>query len=97
MPGMLERMWGESEEEKRLKEMEAKYGAVLLRGLGLDVFKDILASFCHFGQTLDPENIAQVAEYNVGMAIISRCGDFQEVLRALSSAMPMMGIGEKPK
>ncbi len=87
----------ESDEEKQQKTRMASYRSVLCSPMGIGVLRDILVDLCHFGQTLDPDNKVQVSEYNVGIAIISKCGDFQEVTRALCSVMPMMGIGEKPK
>jgi hypothetical protein len=60
--------------------------------MGLDVLADIL-DMCHFGCTLDPDNKVMVAEYNVGVAILSKCGIFSQgtknnVVKALSSVMP---------
>lgn len=77
--------------------IQSKYRIVFLQGtLGQDVLQDIL-SLCHFGSTLDPDNKVQVAEYNVGVAILHRCGIFEEetfeqVIRALANVVP-----SKPK
>lgn len=76
------------------QEIRAKYRLVLLDGIGLDVLSDILRS-CHFGCTLNPENTVQVAEYNVGIAILGRCGifgegTFEQVVKALASVTPKM-------
>ena len=72
----------------------AKYRATLITSaLGKDVLADIL-KLCHFGCTLDPDNKVQVSEYNVGVAILHRCGIFAEdtledVIRALAGVVPM--------
>ena len=73
--------------------IRAKYREVfLMNTLGQDVLNDIL-SMCHFGCTLDPENIVQVSEHNVGIAILHKCGVFAEdtqeqVTRALANVVP---------
>ena len=82
-------VWVETEEEKQTRELTEKYHAVLCSGLGVDVLVDILA-MCHFGATLDIENKHQIAEHNVGVAILAKCGIFGsesmlEVVRALCS------------
>lgn len=53
----------------------------------VEVLTDIM-TMCHFGSTLDPANPVQVSEYNVGVAILAKCGVFSddnrdEVFRAL--------------
>ena len=74
--------------------IQAKYRAVFITSsLGKDVLADIL-QLCHFGSTLDPDNQVQVSEYNVGVAILNRCGIFAEdtledVIRALASVVPL--------
>lgn len=71
----------------------AKYRSLFLRGtLGKDVLADIL-TLCHFGCTLDPDNRVQVSEYNVGIAILHRCGIFgedtlEQVIRHLGKVVP---------
>ena len=76
-----------------MNELIAKYRAVFLESqLGRDVLADILST-CHFGCTLDPDNTVQVSEYNVGIAILHKCGIFgkgtmDDVLRALSGVSP---------
>lgn len=54
-------------------EMGDKYRHAFLSPIGKDVLFDILQQ-CHFGSSLDPDNKAQVAEYNVGIFILARCG-----------------------
>jgi len=69
-----------------------KYRAVFMSPLGLEVLGDILTT-CHFGCTLDPDNPANVAEYNVGVTILNRCGVFHQgtlpqVLNAFTAITP---------
>jgi hypothetical protein len=86
-------VWVETEKEG--VSLQDKYRAVLLGPMGRDVLTDILA-MCHFGSTLDFENKAQISEYNVGIAILAKCGiflpdNFEDVVRALCSVQPMTG------
>lgn len=54
--------------------LQDKYRAVFLGNeFGEEVLGDILQS-CHYGETLDYSNIAQVAEYNVAVLILFKCG-----------------------
>ena len=77
------------------EKLRAKYRSLFLHStLGQDVLADILVKLCHFGCTLDPDNKVQVSEYNVGVAILQRCGTFSEgtlenVIRALANVVPM--------
>ena len=77
-----------------MNDLTSKYRTVLFENqIGRDVLADIL-SMCHFGCTLDPENSVQISEYNVGMAILNKCGVFsrgteEEVLRALAGVIPI--------
>ncbi len=80
-------------EIKKIEDLKNKYRFVLLSQMGIDIFRDFLARACHFGKTLDPDNKAQIAEYNNGIWLIAQCGDFNEVMRALSS--PIKQGGEK--
>jgi hypothetical protein len=50
-----------------------KYAAVFSGGFGREVLADILI-FCHYWDTLDPENKAQVAQRNVGVWIAAQAG-----------------------
>lgn len=59
---------------------------------GKVVLADIL-SHCHFGCSLDASDPQGVAEHNLGVFILSRCGVFSEgtfpqVLNALSAVQP---------
>jgi hypothetical protein len=77
----------ESEDEKHEREIKDKYRALFSSGIGVEVLADFLA-LCHFGSTLDADNKMQVAEYNVGIALLARCGvlqadNFESVIRAL--------------
>ena len=56
-------------------ELSQKYRHIFLSPIGREVLADILSD-CHFGCTLDPDNKVQVAEYNVGISILARCGVF---------------------
>ena len=59
----------------RLDEVSQKYRYIFLSPVGREVLADILAD-CHFGCTLDPDNKVQVAEYNVCINILAKCGIF---------------------
>ena len=72
--------------------LQGKYRHIFINPLGIDVLSDIL-SMCHFGCTLDPENKVQISEYNVGVAILAKCGIFSDetfgqVVDALCSVIP---------
>lgn len=77
-----------------MDKLQAKYRAVFITSaLGKDVLSDIL-KLCHFGCTLDPDNLVQVSEHNVGVAILNRLGIFSEdtledVVRALANVVPL--------
>jgi hypothetical protein len=58
--------------------IEEKYRALFNHGFGTEILADILMN-CHFGITLDPDNKAQIAEYNVGIAIAAKAGFLEEV------------------
>lgn len=79
--------------------LRSKYRVALLTNtVGKDVLSDIL-TMCHFGETLDPENKVQVSEYNVGVAILHKCGVFEQgtkeqVIRALANVVPESKEGE---
>ena len=86
-------------DEIKIKE---KYQYILCRGIGLDVLADILV-MCHFGSSLDLEDKHQVAEHNVGVAILAKCGIFgnpkvsmESIVRALSS-LPLVAGSEGGK
>ncbi len=77
------------------EQLRAKYRTVFLRGVwAQDVLADILIDICEFGSTLEPDDKAQVARYNVGVMILRRLGTFSEetrddVIRALAGVVPM--------
>lgn len=83
-------------------EIRAKYRQVFLHSqLGKDVLADIL-KLCKFGCSLDPENLVQVSEYNVGVAILHRLGilaedTLEDVVRALASIVPLEKTKEDKK
>jgi len=64
--------------------MNRRYRNVFGSPEGRAVLGDILTT-CHFGETLNPENPVQVAEYNVGLAIAFKAGVFKLIF-------PQMGI-----
>jgi len=80
--------------KKKMEKIQAKYRELFLNNtLGQDVLADIL-QLCKFGCTLDPDNKVQVAEYNLGVIILHRCGIFAEdtlenVIRALANVVPL--------
>ncbi len=56
------------------KEIKQKYRHVLINNpLGRDVLKDILITFCHYGQYLE-FNQKEIAEHNIGVSVLLRCG-----------------------
>lgn len=82
----------ESEEMRPGRELQDKYRHLFLSGIGVDVLADLL-TICHFGSTLNPDNSIQISEYNVGVAILARCGILgpqtkKAVIRALCSVVP---------
>jgi hypothetical protein len=68
--------------EKARKELDAKYAAVFSPGFGREVLADILFR-THWGSTLDSQNPAQIAEYNVGVYILARAGILQHINKAV--------------
>jgi len=59
--------------EKETDVLKTKYQYVFTStDAGVDVLCDILVGFCNFGQYL--ETPKEVAEYNVGISILSRLG-----------------------
>ena len=79
-------------------ELMAKYRLVFGNPIGQEVLSDIL-TMTHFGQTLNPDNPANVAEHNVGVAILANMGVFSrdtkmDVIRALSAVVPNNDKGE---
>jgi hypothetical protein len=79
-----------------MTELTAKYRMVFGNAMGQEVLADIL-SMTHFGQTLNPENQAQIAEYNVGVAIMAKMGIFGrgtklDVIKALGNISPKEAV-----
>lgn len=70
------------------RELQDKYRAVFCGGqVNREVLGDLLKT-CHFGQTLDWENPGQIAEFNLGVVILAKCGilrndNFQDVINSL--------------
>ena len=72
-----------SQEEWRLE---------LLTPIGRKILMDLL-TICHFGCTLNPDNPAMIAEYNVGVTVLANLGIFgadtrEEVINALCTVVP---------
>ena len=72
------------DEKLELEAMCRRYRNVFGSPEGRAVLGDILTT-THFGETLNPENPVQVAEYNVGLAIAFKAGVF-------SLIYPQLGI-----
>jgi len=75
-----------------MTDLMAKYRLTFGTAHGREILSDIL-SMTHFGGTLNPDNKAQIAEYNVGIAILAKMGVFsrgtkESVVRALVSIIP---------
>jgi len=73
------------------EELTAKYRATFLSPTGMEVLGDILIDLCHFGKTLNNEEMMN--QYNIGVGVLARMGVFSEetrfdVLGALSSVAP---------
>lgn len=62
-------------EKKKEDDIGSKYRHVFASPLGREVLADLLME-CHFGRTLDPDNKTQVAEYNVCVMVLAKCGVF---------------------
>ncbi len=82
--------------EAQRRDLMLKYRAVFLKyeSPGREVLADILKE-CHFGYTLDPDNKVMVAEHNIGVMILHKCGVFAEgtrldILRQLAGVMPKL-------
>jgi hypothetical protein len=80
MPGAVEDVMG------------GKYRLMFSSPMGREVLADIL-SMCHFGATLDLSNPLQVAEYNLAVVILAKCGVFSpgtgmDVVNALLNVLP---------
>ena len=60
-------------EKQRVREMLQRYQNVFGTEEGRVVLGDIL-TLCHFGETLDPKDPVQAAEYNVGVTILRMAG-----------------------
>lgn len=61
----------------------------------LEVLGDIL-QHCHFGETLNLDNPHEIAEHNVGIVILNKCGVFgngtlPQVLNAFTAVTPEGG------
>ncbi len=86
-------------QEERENKQKAKYRAVLCSPLGMEVFSDILLTL-RFGSTIDPDNSLQVAQHNVAVSLLVKCGvfredNYEEVIRALCSSVKIQREVEK--
>ena len=76
------------------EDIGGKYRHIFSSPMGRDVLSDILTE-CHFGMTLDPDNKAQIAEFNVGMMVLAKCGILgpdtkKDVINALCGVTPKL-------
>ena len=76
----------ENEDQRYKREMQDKYRALFTNQMGREVLADILMT-CHFGGSLDPDNKAQIAEYNVGVVIAAKAG-FLDQLQTILGMRP---------
>lgn len=77
------------------KELKQKYRHILINSeMGREVLRDILLAFCHYGQFLE-YNQAQIAEHNVGVSILIRCGimDGDNIENSLNGLFNSIGGG----
>jgi hypothetical protein len=71
--------------------VDNKYATLFREGIGREVLADILVFNCHWGVTLDYDNKAQIAEYNVGLVIAAKAG----ILKQIDSQI--LGLKRKTK
>jgi hypothetical protein len=72
-------------EKAQVREMMQRYKNVFASEEGRLVLGDIL-TLCHFGETLNPTDPVQAAEYNLGITILRMAG-------GLDSIYLQLGIG----
>jgi hypothetical protein len=65
------------------EDIDKMYRNVFSSAEGKIVLGDILTRG-HYGVTLDPDNAAQIAEYNAALVIAHRAGAFEMVYRQLA-------------
>ena len=70
--------------------IEDKYRAVFKGEFGRAVLGDILAR-THWGCTLDPDNKAQIGEFNIGIYILAQAGILQDINKTMLGLI----VGEK--
>ena len=70
----------DQEEVRRLLVIEkGKYQKLFASSqLGMYVLGSIVKNYCHFGDELDPNAPIQVAEYNVGIRLLTMVGAFDD-------------------
>ena len=93
-PGQEIKNIGEEVEPDR--ELKQKYRHIFINSeMGREVLRDILLSFCHYGQFLE-YNQAQIAEHNVGVSILIRCGimDGDNIANSLNGLFNSIGGSE---
>lgn len=73
----------ETPEQQYERELRERYRAIFGTPIGRAVLTDILLGLCHFCGSLDPDNAAQIAEYNVGVAIAAKAGLLEDIQRYL--------------
>jgi hypothetical protein len=69
-------------EKQHVRDMLQRYKNVFGSEEGRLVLGDIL-TLCHFGETLDPNDPVQAAEYNVGVTILRTAGGLDSLYSQL--------------
>lgn len=69
-------------EKQRVRDMMQRYRNVFGSNEGRIVLGDVL-TICHFGDTLDPNDPVQAAEYNVGLTILRMAGALDAIYQEL--------------
>lgn len=64
----------------KFNEISSKYKNLFFSQYGMDVLSDILFE-CHFGCMLNHLNPQEIGEYNIGVAILIKCGILAEDTR----------------
>lgn len=72
-PGDPDNPDGIEVEKQHVREMLQRYKNVFGSEEGRIILGDIL-TLCHFGETLNPTDPVQVAEYNLGIVILRMAG-----------------------
>ncbi len=79
-------------QEQTKSDLRPKYRLLFLTEIGREVLADILVTLCHFGLYLDPEDKAQIGQYNVGVSILSRIGIFSTAVEAREMVNALLNV-----